>query len=192
MTHATRRRFLSDGFAAGLGLGFVRPADLLAAAATRRAARAEAVIHIHLEGGLSHLDTFDPKPEAPLEIRGPFGSVKSKLDGEPFGELVPKLAAVADQLTVVRSFTHTEADHDRGGQGQLRRRLAVVASALVALAAFPTLKLVEVQLSGGGDLVARGEQQRAARVEVAKLADRVGAGGAEVGQLDNVNGDWYV
>jgi uncharacterized protein (DUF1501 family) len=114
MTHATRRRFLSDGFAAGLGLGFVRPADLLAAAATRRAARAEAVIHIHLEGGLSHLDTFDPKPEAPLEIRGPFGSVKSKLDGEPFGELVPKLAAVADQLTVVRSFTHTEADHDRG------------------------------------------------------------------------------
>ncbi|MFN6192366.1 MAG: DUF1501 domain-containing protein, partial [Planctomycetota bacterium] len=99
MTHATRRRFLSDGFAAGIGLGFARPADLFAAAATRRAAKAEAVIHIHLEGGLSHLDTFDPKPDAPLAIRGPFGSLKSKLAGEPFGELVPKLAAVGDRLT---------------------------------------------------------------------------------------------
>lgn len=54
----------------------------------------------------------------------------------------------------------------RVDQGQLRRRLAVVASALVALAAFPTLKLVEVQLSGGGDLVARGEQQRIREVSM--------------------------
>jgi hypothetical protein len=42
-----------------------------------------AVIQIHLEGGLSHLDTFDPKPDAPIEVRGPFGTVQSKLAGEP-------------------------------------------------------------------------------------------------------------
>lgn len=114
MPSTSRRQFLQHGVVAGVGLGFARPAEQLAAVARRFAPKAEAVIHVHLEGGLSHLDTFDPKPDAPLEIRGPFGSVKSKLAGEPFGELVPKLAAVGDRLTVVRSFTHTEADHDRG------------------------------------------------------------------------------
>jgi uncharacterized protein (DUF1501 family) len=77
-------------------------------------ARAKAVIHIFLSGGLSHIDTFDPKPFAPVEVRGEFGTLKSKADGEPFSSLLPLTARIADKITVIRSMTHTEAAHERG------------------------------------------------------------------------------
>jgi hypothetical protein len=111
MPDPSRRGFLLHSAAAGLGCLAPWP-DRRRPAPSR--AHADAVIQIHLEGGLSHLDTFDPKPDAPIEVRGPFGTVRSSLDGEPLGELLKQTAAVADKLTIVRSFTHTEADHDRG------------------------------------------------------------------------------
>lgn len=116
MHEQSRRTFLWRGLAAGFGAPLALPGGLRAAAPWfgRRAPRADGVIHIHLEGGLSHVDSFDPKPDAPIEVRGPFGTVKSKLAGEPLSELLPQTAAIADRLVLIRSFAHTEADHDRG------------------------------------------------------------------------------
>jgi hypothetical protein len=75
---------------------------------------AQSVIQIYLPGGMAAQETFDPKLLAPIEYRGPLGTVKTKLDGVHFSELMAKTAAVADKITVVRSMTHGEADHDRG------------------------------------------------------------------------------
>lgn len=121
MTSSDRREFLRRTAFAGLGFGVGNRA-LLQFAPTqpdRSDATADAVIQIHLDGGLSHLDTFDPKPDASVEVRGPFGTIGSKLDGEPLADTLPRTAAIADRLVVVRSMTHTEADHDRGAHSML-------------------------------------------------------------------------
>ncbi len=109
MPVSSRRSFL--GFSMLGFAGSLRPG---APNTWRTDAPAQALIQIHLGGGLSHLDTFDPKPEAPVEVRGPFETVTSKLAGEPFATTLRNTAAVADRITVIRSMTHTEADHDRG------------------------------------------------------------------------------
>jgi hypothetical protein len=77
-------------------------------------ARAESVINLFLPGGIAAQESFDPKLLAPLEYRGPLGTVKTKLDGVYFAEPLQKTAQVADRLCVVRSMTHGEADHARG------------------------------------------------------------------------------
>jgi len=124
MARPTRRAFLQNTSLAGLGFSLFGATSPLRAGMPvsfgrgllprRTDARADAVIQIHLGGGLSHIDSFDPKPDAPVEVRGPFATVKSKLDGEPLAEHLRRTADVADKLTLIRSFTHTEADHDRG------------------------------------------------------------------------------
>lgn len=81
--------------------------------------KAEAVIQIFLNGGLSHIDTFDPKPYAPVEVRGEFKTIKSKLDGEPLTELLRRTARIADQISIIRSMTHSEAAHERGRHNML-------------------------------------------------------------------------
>ena len=99
----------------GLGL-----ADLLAGQAAARPrpnatlpgfGRARSCILIWLKGGPSHLDTFDPKPDAPAEIRGEFGTIATRVPSLRFSEHVAGLAAVADRLTVVRSLTHKDNGH---------------------------------------------------------------------------------
>lgn len=120
----TRRAFLTTGSLAGAGFLSLPllgggPLRRVTAPGSRPQARADAVIQIHLAGGLSHLDTFDPKPEAPVEVRGPFATIRSAIDGEPFSELLPRTAKIADKITVIRSLTHTEADHDRGTHSML-------------------------------------------------------------------------
>jgi hypothetical protein len=59
-------------------------------------------------------ESFDPKPDAPIEYRGPFGTVKTNLDGEVYSELMKQTATVADKICVIRSMTHGEAAHERG------------------------------------------------------------------------------
>lgn len=114
----SRRDFLHVGLVGGLGLTL---GDVL-----RSEARAEAkfyeskegiaknVIHIFLPGGIAAQESFDPKIYSPVEYRGPFGSVETKIPGERFGELFKQTAAVADKITVVRSMSHGEAAHERG------------------------------------------------------------------------------
>ncbi len=118
LSNPSRRDFLAVG---ALGfLGFTL-ADLLKAETALAAEpgagpapRAKSVLHIFLPGGMAHQESFDPKPFAPLEYRGPFGTTKTAIPGEAFCENVPEIAKVADKLTVVRSMTHGEAAHERG------------------------------------------------------------------------------
>jgi uncharacterized protein (DUF1501 family) len=93
-----RRRFLGAAAAGALALG-----DLRARAPAREPGRAEACILIFLNGGMSHLDTFDPKPDQPAEIRGEFAAVRTSAPGLRFTEHVPRLGRQAHRLTVVRS-----------------------------------------------------------------------------------------
>jgi hypothetical protein len=115
-----RRGFLSVGTVAGLGLSlgeFFRLRSARADAAPGRVpkqATAESVISIFLPGGFAQQETFDPKPLAPVEYRGPLGSIDTVLPGVRFGESLPRTATIADKLAICRSMTHGEAAHERG------------------------------------------------------------------------------
>lgn len=85
----------------------------LASALPGAAARARAAILIRLSGGLSHLDSFDPKPRAPRQVRGPFAAIPTAIAGVEFSEHLPRLAERAGWLTVVRSMCSCETNHER-------------------------------------------------------------------------------
>jgi hypothetical protein len=115
-----RRSFIQVGVLGGLGLslpdlfrssakaGEIRPA---AGTPNRAEGRAKNVIQIVFPGGLAHQESWDPKPEAPIEYRGPLGVVKTKLPGVVFSENLSRTAQVADKITVVRSITGRIPDH---------------------------------------------------------------------------------
>jgi uncharacterized protein (DUF1501 family) len=111
----TRRDFLwAGGVAAGLGL--TEWTRLRAAGATRRSDE-KACIHLFLVGGPSHLDTWDPKPSAPEEVRGPFRPIKTNVPGIQISEPFPLLARRADRCAIIRSVYHQEAPiHETGQQ----------------------------------------------------------------------------
>jgi len=106
----SRRSFLSAGFL-GLG-GLALPQLLQARAEVGSAAKKTSVVYIELTGGPTHFETYDPKPEAPAEYRGPLGVVKTKLPGVYFSELMAEQAKVADKLAVIRSIHHSSSSHD--------------------------------------------------------------------------------
>ena len=106
----SRRGFLSLG-ALGLG-GLTLPGVLRARAAQSSAARKNTAVILYWQGGgPSQLDTYDPKPNAPAEVRGPFASIPTRFPGLRFCELLPEHARIADKLTVLRSLTHHEPNH---------------------------------------------------------------------------------
>ncbi|MEX2560517.1 MAG: DUF1501 domain-containing protein [Pirellulales bacterium] len=71
-------------------------------------------ILIWMDGGPTHFETFDPKPEAPLEIRGEFEAIETRLPGVQFSEHMPRLAGIADKLAIVRSVCHNQGNHGAG------------------------------------------------------------------------------
>lgn len=99
-----RRSFLGIGLAAGLSLGGLPAART--ARAGGRPARAKNVLVIYEQGGLSHLDTFDPKPDVAVDHRSPFSPIATNVPGLQFTSLCKNIARVADKLTVVRSMYH--------------------------------------------------------------------------------------
>jgi hypothetical protein len=114
-----RREFLYTGLIGGLGLslgGFLKMKEASAQQKhyDSKEGPAKSVIHIYLPGGSAHQEMWDPKPNAPIEYRGPFGTVPTKISGEVFSQNMVKSAAVADKLCVIRSMTHGEAAHERG------------------------------------------------------------------------------
>ncbi|MGE0757106.1 MAG: DUF1501 domain-containing protein [Pirellulaceae bacterium] len=113
---ARRRDFLYAGWLGGLGmtLGQFLQFQARTAHGAEPAAKATSVIHIYLQGGFAHMDSFDPKPDAPVEYRGILDSIDTKLPGVRFSSHMQATAQIADKLTVVRSMTHTEVDHSRG------------------------------------------------------------------------------
>jgi hypothetical protein len=111
----TRRDILRVGWLGGLGLTLGDVLRLEAAQPARKPEpKAKSVIHVYLQGGFAHMDSFDPKPDAPAEYRGVLSTVQTKMPGVRFSEHMVKTAEVADKLTVVRSMSHTEVDHSRG------------------------------------------------------------------------------
>lgn len=74
-------------------------------------AKAKSVIFLWMAGGVTHIDSFDPKPDAPIEVRGILGDIPTKLPGVRFCETLPQLAGIADKLAVLRSFSHDSNDH---------------------------------------------------------------------------------
>ncbi len=104
----SRRWFLQTGLAGAGGLAL--PALLRANEAARSGDR-KSVIVFWLSGGPSHLDMWDPKPEAPREIRGPFSSIESCVPGVRVSEHFPKQAAIMDKLTIVRSVDCKASNH---------------------------------------------------------------------------------
>ncbi|MEM0969170.1 MAG: DUF1501 domain-containing protein [Verrucomicrobiota bacterium] len=113
-----RREFMQVGFAGGLGLSLPELLKTEARAAAKdyptREGVAKSIIHIYLPGGMAHQESWDPKPYAPAEYRGPFGAIGTSLDGVQFGEQFSQMAKIANKITVVRSMNHREAAHERG------------------------------------------------------------------------------
>jgi hypothetical protein len=114
----SRRTMLQVG---ALGAGFAL-ADLLwlrasaqARGSTGTAAQSRQAILVFLPGGPSHYETFDPKPDAPLEIRGPFGPIATSVPGTFISETLPQLAKIADKYSLIRSCCHDNSGHG-GGQ----------------------------------------------------------------------------
>jgi hypothetical protein len=105
----TRRDVLRAGSLAPLGLGLTDVLRARADGAPR--ARARSVILLFMWGGPSHIDTWDPKPNAPAEIRGSFQSIATTVPGLRISEHFPRLAARAKHYTVVRSMSHTDPAH---------------------------------------------------------------------------------
>jgi len=73
-----------------------------------------AVILVWLRGGASHLETWDPKPDAPVEYRGPYKTIATRTPGMQFCELLPRQAALADRFAIIRSLAHTGPGHPSG------------------------------------------------------------------------------
>ena len=113
-----RRDFLKLGIgSAAAGLGMSQLMGLRAQAAERAGKVSPEEINcilVWLDGGPTHHESFDPKPEAAKEVRGEFGTIPTKIPGVHFSDCIPKLAAVADKFTVVRSICHTDPNHGGG------------------------------------------------------------------------------
>ncbi|MAV38603.1 MAG: hypothetical protein CMJ59_24460 [Planctomycetaceae bacterium] len=120
----TRRRLLQTGSLASLALGnaqLLRARD--ASGTDGRAARNTSVILVWLTGGLSHMDTYDPKPTAPTEYRGEFLPIRSSVPGMDLSDLLPKHAKIADRFALLRSLTHGFAGHDGAHKRVLTGRI---------------------------------------------------------------------
>ena len=114
-----RRDFLQLGIGGVLGLGFADLLRLRASAAPNAALAKSAgkqinCILIWLDGGPSHYETFDPKPDALAEIRGDLKAIPTSVPGVQFSEAVPNLAKAADKLTIIRSICHKDPNHGGG------------------------------------------------------------------------------
>lgn len=114
----SRREFLYVGLIGGLGLSlpeyFVRRAYADQKQYDLKDPVAKSVIHIFLPGGIAAQESFDPKPFAPVEYRGPLKAIDTKLPGVQLSECLPQTAQILDKITLCRSMTHGEAAHERG------------------------------------------------------------------------------
>lgn len=109
-----RRDFLRAGVAGGAGLTLASYLQLAQAGALRSGAKAQAAIFVNLNGGPSHMDTFDMKPEASDEYRGEFSPIQTNLPGVMISEHLPRLATSMDKFTLLRGVTHSVAAHQLG------------------------------------------------------------------------------
>jgi hypothetical protein len=112
----SRRDFVRVGGLTALGLGLTDLMRLRAATAKENAEspRAKRCILIWLDGGPTHLETFDLKPDAPAEVRGPFQPIPTNVPGVQISELMPNTAKMLDRLAIIRSMTSPLGEHNFG------------------------------------------------------------------------------
>jgi hypothetical protein len=105
-----RRQFLTAG---AMGLGGLTLVDLLRAEAAQGIQSSnKAVINIHLDGGPPQMDMIDLKPDAPVEIRGEFSPIATKVPGIQISEMMPRVASIADKFAFIRSLVGSAGAHD--------------------------------------------------------------------------------
>jgi uncharacterized protein (DUF1501 family) len=109
-----RRDFLRIGLTGFSTLTLPGLLRLRAEAAPARAPKSRSVILVWLRGGASHLETYDPKPDAGSDYRGVFGTLRTNVPGTHVSELLPLHARIADKFTLVRSMSHTGGGHPAG------------------------------------------------------------------------------
>ncbi|TWU32501.1 DUF1501 domain-containing protein [Novipirellula artificiosorum] len=114
-TSISRRGFLRSGLCSVPGLPLANHFCSSASAARSKTGTAKSVIQIWMWGGASHLDTFDPKPEAGSDYCGPFSKpIETNVPGIRICELLPELAKQADKYSIIRSMTHGINAHETG------------------------------------------------------------------------------
>lgn len=111
-----RRSFLGLGLGLGVagGTGSLLRAAPSTSPSPERHGRAKQVLIVMEQGGVSHIDTWDPKPDAPPEQRSPYPTIDSNVPGMHFTSLLAKTSRHADKLAVVRSMTHNISGHGEG------------------------------------------------------------------------------
>lgn len=107
-----RRRFFVQSAAALLGVHLLPWLEPALQAADAPAGKAKQLLLLTMRGAMSHLDTFDPKPGR--EVQGTTEAIQTKIAGVKFGQSLPKLAGMADQLAVIRSMSTETGDHEQG------------------------------------------------------------------------------
>ncbi|MCO6453924.1 MAG: DUF1501 domain-containing protein [Pirellulaceae bacterium] len=114
----SRRGFMHVGFIGGIGLTLTDYLRMQARAEQKfyesKEGTAKSVIFIFMPGGMCHQETFDPKPYAPVEYRGPMGSIATNVEGVRINETWPQTAQIVDKIAICRSMSHGEAAHERG------------------------------------------------------------------------------
>jgi uncharacterized protein (DUF1501 family) len=141
----SRRSFLQLGVA---GMASVALGDVLKArAASASSSKDTAVILLWLDGGPSHLDLYDLKPEAPAEYRGFWKPIPTNVPGVQISELFPKQARLADKFSLVRSLHHDTGDHFTGGHWMLTGRGGRVSGANTE-GQYPSIGSVVARLRG--------------------------------------------
>lgn len=109
----SRRDVLKVGSLSAFGVSLPEFLRARAAQAGTKGTRDVNCILLFMNGGPSHMDTWDPKPEAPVEYRGEFSAISTNVDGMQISEHLPRMASVADKFSIIRSLTSPEASHER-------------------------------------------------------------------------------
>lgn len=145
----SRRDCLQLGLGGILGAGLVDMLRLRSEAALANRRQTSCIL-VWLDGGPSHYETFDPKPTAPVEIRGEFQPIATKIPGVHFSEHLPRLASIADKIAVVRSIQHNQGNHGAGNHYMMTgapTRIPVGCGAFVSF--HPSLGSVTAYERGG-------------------------------------------
>jgi hypothetical protein len=151
----TRRDCLKLGLGGFFGTGLVnalRHQGLSADSVQKIAPKAKNCILIWMDGGPTHFETFDPKPDAPAEIRGEFEPIATKLPGVHFSQHMKKLASINDRFSLIRSIRHNQGNHGAGNHYMMTGappRIPVGCGAFVSF--HPSLGSVAAKELGKGD-----------------------------------------
>lgn len=151
----SRRWFVQTGLAGMAGLSLPAFLRSRAQGAAENKSTRKAVILFWLSGGPSHLDTWDPKPDAPVETRGPFGTIATRTTGVRFCEHLPLQAGISDRLTIIRSVDCRDSNDHRAAVMQTGNSLALsdlkVTASGTLRGRYPSMGSIAARFRGAND-----------------------------------------